>query len=479
MRRAVQATGDRANRGRGAVIDRIRAAAYIARPMLNEQQALERAQMLVAAALDAGADAADAIYAGGASTDISVRLGTLEDAGRSEGEEIGLRLFVGQRSASVSSSALAPELLRDLAERAVAMARAAPEDPYAGLAPADRLMTGTPAAFDGDDGGVADPEALRAAALAAEDAARAVPGVSNSEGGAASVGRSIVALATSTGFGGSYARSSHSISASVLAGDGAAKERDYDYRTARHAADLPDPAAIGRSAGERAVARLNPASIKGGPMPVVFDPRVGGSLIGHLLGAISGPSVARRASFLLDAMGQALFDRGVTIVDDPHRPRGLASKAFDGEGLPTAPSRLIDKGVLTHWLLNTASARQMGLEPNGHATRGVGGSPGAGATNVHMEPGTDSPAALMADIERGVYLTELIGQGVNGVTGDYSRGAGGFLIENGRITRPVSEITVAGNLKDMFAALIPADDLEFIRALNVPTLRIDGMTVAA
>lgn len=461
------------------MIDQAIRAAYIARPMLSEQQALERAQMLVSAATQAGADAADAIYSGGAATEISVRLGKLEDAGRSEGEEIGLRLFVGQRSASVSSSALAPELLRDLAERAVAMARAAPEDRYAGLAPEERLMKEPPAPFDLDDGGVADPEKLREAALAAEDAARAVPGVSNSEGGGASAGRSVVALATSSGFSGAFSRSSHSLSASVLAGDGAARERDYDYRTARHVADLPDPAAIGRSAGERAVARLNPVEFSGGAIPVVFDPRVGGSLVGHLLGAMSGPSVARRATFLLDALGDALFDSAVTIVDDPHRMRGLASKAFDGEGLPTAPSRLIDKGVLTQWLLNVASARQLGLEPNGHATRGTGGSPGVGATNVHMEPGAVSPEELIADIERGVFLTELIGQGVNGVTGDYSRGAGGFLIENGQITRPVSEITVAGNLKDMFAAMVPADDLEFIRGLNVPTIRIDGMTVAA
>ena len=447
--------------------------------MLSEKQALERAQMLVSAARQAGADAADALYSGGAATEISVRLGKLEDAGRSEGEEIGLRLFVGRRSASVSSSALAPELLRDLAERAVAMAKAAPEDPYAGLAPEERLMRAIPPSFDLDDGGTADPETLRAAALAAEDAARAVPGVSNSEGGGASAGRSIVALATSTGFGGGYARSSHSLSASVLAGDNAAKERDYAYRTTRHAADLPDPAEIGRKAGMRAVARLNPTDLKGGAMPVLFDPRVGGSLVGHLLGAISGPSVARRASFLLDAMGETLFDCGVTIIDDPHRMRGLSSKAFDGEGLPTARSKLIDRGVLTQWLLNVASAKQLGLELNGHATRGVGGSPGVGAGNIHMQPGPDSPEALMAGIERGVYLTELIGQGVNGVTGDYSRGAGGFLIENGEITRPVSEITVAGNLKDMFAALTPADDLEFHRALNVPTLRVDGMTVAA
>ncbi len=447
--------------------------------MLDEKQALERAQLLVSAARDAGADAADAIYSGGAATEISVRLGKLEDAGRSEGEEIGLRLFVGRRSASVSSSALAPDLLRDLAERAVAMARAAPEDPYAGLAPEERLMRGPFPDFDLDDGAAADPAALRAAALAAEDAARAVPGVTNSEGGGAGVGRSVVALATSSGFGGAYARSSHSLSASVLAGDGADKERDYAFRAARHAADLPGPEEIGRKAGERAVARLDPVRISGGAMPILFDPRVGGSLVGHLLGAMSGPSVTRRASFLLDALGTALFDSGVSIFDDPHRLRGLGSKAFDGEGLPTAPATLIDRGVLTRWLLNVASARQLGLEPNGHATRGTGGSPGVGATNVHMAAGTQSPAALMAGIERGLYLTELIGMGVNGVTGDYSRGAGGFLIEDGQITRPVREITVAGNLKDMFAALVPADDLVFTRSLNVPTLRVDGMTVAA
>ncbi|MBH9536464.1 TldD/PmbA family protein [Novosphingopyxis sp. YJ-S2-01] len=447
--------------------------------MLDEKQALERAELLVSAAIDAGADAADALYSGGASTEISVRLGKLEDAGRSEGEEIGLRLFVGKRSASVSSSAMAPELLRDLAERAVAMAKAAPEDPYAGLAPEERLMKEPLPDLDLDDGAAADPDALREAALAAEDAARAVSGVTGSEGGGASVGRSVVALATSTGFGAAYARSSHSLSASVLAGESGARERDYAYRTARHAADLPDPAEIGRKAGERAAARLNPVDMTGGAMPVIFDPRVGGSLIGHLLGAMSGPAAARRATFLLDLMGERIFDSGIDILDDPHRPRGLASKSVDGEGLPTAPSKLVDAGRPTGWLLNVASARQLGLEPNGHATRGVGGSPGVGASNVHMAPGKDSPAALMAGIERGVYLTELIGQGVNAITGDYSRGAGGFLIENGEITRPVREITVAGNLKDMFAAMTPADDLEFTRALNVPTLRVDGMTVAA
>jgi PmbA protein len=446
--------------------------------MLNKDQAKDRAADLIARAMKSGADAADVVYAADASTDVQVRLGALEDVGRSEGEEIGLRVFAGKRSATVSSSDLSPRALDALAERAVAMARQAPEDAFAGLAPEEMLMRSAAPDLDLEDDAEASPEELRARALACEEAARAVTGVTNSEGGSASQGRMIMALATSHGFAGGYGGTSHSVSASVLAGEGSGMERDYDYHIVRHLAALDCSERIGRQAGERAVARLNPIRLKSGMMSVVFDPRVGGSLIGHLLGAITGSSIARKTSFLLDRLGDAIFSSGITIVDEPHRPRGMRSRPFDGEGLATASSKIIDKGVLSNWLMDSASARQLGLQPTGHAARGVSGAPGAGPSNLHLEPGEVSPAVLMADIKSGFYVTDLIGMGVNGLTGDYSRGASGFLIEDGHITKAVSEVTIASNLKDMFAALIPANDLEFRHGTNVPTLRIDGMMIA-
>jgi PmbA protein len=425
-----------------------------------------------------GADAADAIYACNASTTVAVRLGALEDVERSEGEEIGLRIFIGQRSASIAASDMNAAALGTLVDRCIAMAREAPEDPYAGLAPEDRLLRDALPALDLADPNDPEPALLRERALEVEEAARAVSGVTNSEGGGASNGRSQIALATSHGFAGAYAGTSHSTWASVLAGAGANMQRDHASHSVRHLDDLEKPAVIGARAGERAVARLNPAKLESGVLPIVFDPRIGSSIMGHLIGGMVGPAITRRSSFLLDSIGQALFDSAVTIIDDPLRQRGMRSRPFDGEGLPVARRALIDQGVLTGWLLDSASARQLGLEPTGHASRGGSGAPGAGVTNVHMEPGSLSPAQLMADIKRGLYVTELIGMGVNGVTGDYSRGAAGFLIEDGAITRPVSEITIASNLKDMFRALIPANDLIFRYGMNVPTIRIDGMTVA-
>ena len=446
--------------------------------MLTTEQARERAADLVARALKAGADAADAIYVADAATGVQVRLGALEDVQRSEGEEIGLRVFVGTQSASASSSDLSTDALEKLAERAVAMAGQAPEDHYAGLAPEDLLMRGAPADLDLDDGADVSPQILRDRALAAEDAARAVAGVTNSEGGSASAGRAIMALATSAGFSGSYSGSSHGVSASVLAGEGSAMQRDYAYHSVRHLADLDDASAIGREAGEKAVGRLNPIKLKSGPMPVILDPRVGGSMISHLIGAITGSAIARKTSFLLAAMGTEVFAPQITIIDDPHRVRGLRSRPFDGEGLPTQRHAIIDKGVLTTWLLDSASARQLGLKPTGHASRGVGGPPGAGASNLHMAAGPLAPADLMADVTEGFYVTELIGQGVNGLTGDYSRGASGFVIRHGQIAEAVAEVTIAGNLKDMFRNLTPANDLTFRYGTNVPTLRLDGMMLA-
>ncbi|MCC2975068.1 TldD/PmbA family protein [Sphingomonas sp. PL-96] len=446
--------------------------------MQNPEQAQARAAQAIERARARGADAADAILIADTALSVSVRLGALEDVGRSEGGELGLRVFVGKRSASVATSDLSDAALDEVAERAVAMARLAPEDAWAGLAPAERLMKGAAPLLDLDDGAEVSPEQLKAQALAAEDAARAVAGVTNSEGGSASASRVVVALATSHGFAGSYAVTSHGVSASVLAGSGSGMQRDYAYHSARHRASLDPAEEIGRLAGERAVARLDPARIASGPMPVVFDPRVGASLLGHLTGAIAGPGVARGTSFLRDALGTAVFAPGVTIRDDPHRPRGLRSRPFDGEGLPVSPLAIVEDGVLQSWLLESASARQLGLEPTGHATRGIGGGPGVGTSNLYMDAGRISREAMIGDIAHGVLVTELIGQGVNGVTGDYSRGAAGFLIENGELTRPVAEITIAGNLRQMFAALVPASDLEFRHGVNVPTFRIDGMTVA-
>ncbi|WP_448662171.1 TldD/PmbA family protein [Sphingomonas sp. CJ20] len=446
--------------------------------MLNTEQACARVHDIVARAREAGADASDAVFAADRSLSVSVRMGALEDVERSESEELGLRVFVGRRSASVSTTDLSSAALDTLVERAIAMAREAPEDRWAGLAPQDRLMHGAPPLLDLDDRAEVEPQALKALALAAEDAARAVPGVTNSEGGSAGASRSILALATSHGFTSAYAQTNHGLSASVLAGSGGAMQRDYAHHSARHAAMLESPEAIGRRAGERAVARLDPVRLASGPMPVVFDPRVATSLIGHFLGAISGAAITRKTSFLLDALGKQVFAKGVTILDDPHRPRGLRSRPFDGEGLPVAPMTLVEAGMLETWLLDSAAARQLALEPTGHASRGVGGAPGVAPSNVYMAAGHIPPETLIGEIERGVLVTELIGQGVNSVTGDYSRGAAGFLIEKGEITRAVSEITIAGNLKDMFLALTPANDLEFRYGINAPTLRIDGMTIA-
>ncbi|MGN6271086.1 MAG: TldD/PmbA family protein [Sphingomonas sp.] len=442
--------------------------------MKSVEQARSLAHDIVARATAAGADAADAMVSSHASLNVAVRLGALEDVGRSEGEDLSLRVFVGRRNASVATSDFGAAALDELVARAIRMAKEAPEDKWAGLAPEDRLLRGSPPLLDLDDGGVIAPEDLRERALEAEDAARAIEGVTNSEGAGAGASRAVMALATSHGFAGGYAATSYGVHASVLAGRAGGMERDSAHHSARHLAQLESAASIGRRAGERAVRRLAPGRVPSGAMPVVFDPRIGGSLLGHLAGAIAGPSIARKTSFLLDSMGERIFPEGVTVRDDPHRPHGLRSRPFDGEGLAVQPVAVVEDGHLETWLLDSASARQLGLEPTGHGGRGGGVS----ASNLYMEAGNASVEALIADIERGVWVTELIGQGVNLTTGDYSRGASGFLIENGQMTRPIAEFTVAGNLKAMFAGLTPANDLEFRYGINVPTLRIDGMTVA-
>ena len=438
---------------------------------------LDLLENLLAQARKAGAERADAILVGRTSLSVERRLGSTETLERSESRDLGLRVFCGAKSAIVSASSVDPARFAALAERAVAMARVVPDDLLADLC-AEAAPPPDAAFLDLLDPAEPPVEALIARAEAAEAAALAVRGVTNSEGGSAGFGRTEMFLATSSGFAGQYARTYHSHSASVIAGEGTGMQRDYDYHGAVHLADLDDPAAIGHSAGERAVSRLKPMRPKTGRMPVVYDPRVSSSLVGHLSGSINGAAVARGTSFLKDRLGQRLFAAGVHIHDDPLRVRGARSGTFDAEGVPTRRHTLIEDGVLTTWLLDSRSARQLGLRTTGHASRGTGGPPGPSATNLYMAAGQPTPAELMEDIEEGIYVTELIGMGINGLTGDYSRGAAGFMIRRGALAEPVAEITIAGNLIDMFAALIPANDLRFRRGTDAPTIRVEGMTIA-
>ena len=447
--------------------------------MLPVEKARESVEALVEKARAAGADAADALYVGSESQSVQVRLGELEHVDRSEGEEMGLRVFVGQRSASVASSDFSAEAMTELVARAVAMAREAPEDPYAGLAPADLTASGPYPDVESEGVGEDDPQALRNRALAAEKAALAISGVTNSSGGSAGSSASAMALATSNGFSGAYRSTGHSTNVSVIAGEGATMQRDSAWHGARHLADLDPAEEIGRLAGERAVARLNPVKPKPGRYPVLFDPRVAGSLLGHFVGAITGSSVARKSSFLQDKLGQQIFAPGVRVVDDPLRRRGLRSRPFDSEGLPVSLRALIEDGILKTWIADSASARQLGIRPTGHAVRGVGGPPGAGPSNLYIEAGQRSREELLAAFPQAVLVTELIGQGVNGVTGDYSRGASGFMVRDGAIAEPIAEITIASNLLDMFATIEPGSDLEFRRGVDSPTLLVPEMTVAA
>ncbi len=434
-------------------------------------------ESLIAKAKRLGAEAADAVVFDSVSSSVSYRLGKLEEVERSESSDLGLRVFIGKKQAAVASTDLGTRALDLLAERAVAMARTTPEDPYCGLAPRELLAKMWPS-LDLEDKVEPSSERLVELAKNCEGAAREVPGITNSEGATAGWGRGAVALVTSEGFAGSYATTSITISASVLAGEGTHMERDYDFSSARHVADLGDAQAVGRSAAERTLKRLNPRKVKSQAVPVVFDPRVSNSIVGHLAGAINGISIARGTSFLKAKMGQRIFPEGTRIVDDPHIVRGVRSKPFDGEGVANRAMNLIEDGVLKTWLLDSASARQLGLTTTGHAARGTGGPPSPSTGNLYLVPGKQTPEQLIADIRDGLYVTELIGMGVNGVTGDYSRGAAGFWIENGKIVYPVSEITIAGNLNSMFANIVPANDLIFKYGTNAPTLRIEGMTVA-
>ena len=427
----------------------------------------DAAAALLEAAKRAGADVAEVGLYEGASVGIQRRLRKIEETERAETTELGLRVFLGKCSASVSASSIDHGAFARLAEQAVAMAKVVPEDPYAEIplappAPDARFL-------ELDDPVEPSADLLIERATLAEEAALAVPGITNSEGASASWSRSISVLATSHGFLGEYARSSHGISVTAIAGAGTDMQRDYDYDSAIHGADLDDAAQLGRNAAARALARMNPRRPATAKLPVLFDPRVAGSILGHFSSAISGASIARGTSFLKDALGSQVFAHGINIVDDPLRVRGRRSRPFDREGQSVKRMNFIENGRLTDWVLDTRSANQLGLKTNGHA---------GGLSNFYMEPGKMTPEELMADIAEGLYVTEMMGSSINGLTGDYSRGAAGFMIRNGQIAEPVAEFTIAGNLKDMFLNLTPASNLEFKRGTDAPTLRIEGMILA-
>jgi PmbA protein len=433
---------------------------------------------LIDAARKAGADAAEAVTAERQSLSISVRSGELEEVEREESRDLGLRVFIGQRQATVSGSDLSPEACAKLVERAVAMARLAPEDPYAGFAPADRLARGPGPDLELYDPTELSPETLEDRAREAEAAARAMPGVVNSDGATAGWSTARWLIATSHGFAGQHQASGFSLGASAIAGDGQTMETGYDGRSVRWHEDLPGAEAIGREAGRRAAARLGSRKIASTTAPVIFENRVAMSLIGPLVGAISGPSIARGSSFLKDRLGQQVFGDHVTITDDPHRRRGLGSSPFDDEGVATQKTDIIDRGVLTTWLLNSSSARQLGLETTGHASRGLAGPPGVGVSNLTVQPGAQDLAGLMASAGKGLLVTSMFGPSLNGNTGDWSVGCSGFWFENGELAYPVSEITVAGNLIEMYARLVPGADLEIRGASNAPSLLIDALAIA-
>ena len=445
--------------------------------LFDQSTLLDLAGRLVDAARRAGADQADAVAVRSVSQVVEVRDGAVEESQRAESDDIGLRVLVGHKQAAVSTNDLRSDGLDALAKRAVAMARVAPDDEFAGLAdPA--LLARTFPDLDLVDREMPSVEALEQRARVAEAAALGVAGVTKSGGASASAGIGGMVLVTSHGFRGATIGSRHSTSMSAIAGNGTAMEQDYDYSSVIHADDLDSAEHIGRIAGERAVKRLNPRKVETRRVPVVFDPRISGSLIGHLAGAANGGAVARKTSFLREKLGERVFHNGIAIFDDPLRKRGQRSRPFDAEGVATRKLNLVEDGVLKTWLLDSATARELNLQTTGHAQRAVSSVPAPGPSNLYLAPGAETPDALIAAITDGFYVTDLIGMGVNLVTGDYSRGAAGFWITNGELGYPVSEVTIAGHLDDVFASLQPANDLTFRYATNAPTLRVEGLTVA-
>ncbi|MGC1305311.1 MAG: TldD/PmbA family protein [Caulobacteraceae bacterium] len=433
---------------------------------------------IVSAALRSGADAAEAAMSERQALSVSVRLGDLEEVEREESRDLGLRVFVGRRQAVVSGSDLSPPARAKLVERAVAMARAAPEDPYAGFAPEARLAKGPAPDLDLYDPSEFSAETLEVQARRAEDVARAADGVTNTDGASASWSSGTWGLVTSHGFHGSLQASSFSLSASAIAGQGAGMERGGEGRGTRHAEDLPSPEEIGREAARRAVERVGARKIDSRTAPVIFENRQATSLIGPFVGAISGPAVARGVSFLKDKLGQQVFSSAINLVDDPLRARGLGSSPFDDEGVAVGPRALVQDGVLATWLLNSSSARQLGLETTGHASRGLAGPPGVSTHNLTLQPGEASLQELMSQAGEGLLITSMFGPSLNANTGDWSAGVSGFWFEGGAIAYPVTEITVAGNLLDIYARLVPGSDLEIRGASNAPSLLVDGLAIA-
>lgn len=434
-------------------------------------------EKLLARAKHHGATSADAIATHGRSSAIVVRGGELEDVDNSEGRDIGLRVLVGKRQACVSSSDMSDLSIDQLAERAVAMAKLAPEDPYCGLADESQLDTHN-VNLDLYDGTAMTPVQLKNRALEVEGAALSVKGVQQAEGANASHATSAIYFMTSHGFSQGWKSSRHGLSVSAIAEDNGAMERDYDYDGTRWFSDLKTPEEIGRVAGERTIARLGSKQMSSGAMPVIFDQRVSGSLVATMIGAITGPSIARGVSFLKDKMGETLFTSDIQIVDDPLMPRGHGSRPYDGEGIVPVTRHIIKDGALQTWLLNCSSARQLGLVTTGHATRGIGSPPGVSATNCHMMAGLKSPEQLIADMHEGLLITEMFGPSINANTGDYSVGVAGFKIENGQKAYPVSEITIAGNLLEMYKTIIPANNLIFDASTVAPSLLSQGLTIA-
>lgn len=433
---------------------------------------------LVAAALKAGADAAEAVTSERASLSIGVRNGALEDVEREESRDLGLRVFIGRRQATVSASDLSDKTRARLVERAVAMAKLAPEDPYAGLAPQDRLAKGPFPDLDLYDPTERSADELQAAASAAEAVALAVEGVSLSEGGHAAASSSRWRLVTSHGFDGAYHGSAFSLGVGVIAEKDGVKERGGEHRAVRHLSDLPSAQAIGDYAGRRAIARVGARKIASTTAPVIFENRVATQILSPLLGAISGPSIARGTSFLKDRLGQQVLPKGANLIDDPFRPRGLGSTPFDDEGVAVERKAIVEDGVLTTWLLNSAAAAQLGLASTGHASRGLAGPPGVSTHNLHLEPGKQDLNGLMGQAGSGLLITSMFGPSLNGNTGDWSAGVSGFWFENGAIAYPVSEITVAGKLTDLWARMVAGSDLEFRGGFNSPSLLFDAVAIA-
>jgi len=424
-----------------------------------------------------GADAADAVATHGRSLTIAVRGGELEDVDNSENRDVGLRVMVGQRQACVSSSDMSKTSLDTLAERAVAMAKLAPEDPYCGLADPERLEDATKK-LDLFDCTTKDPQELKARAHILEDAAMSVKGITQAEGAHALATSSAIYFMTSHGFANGWRSSRHGIGVTAFAQQDGAMERDYDMKGARWFSDLDDPETVGLVAGMRAIAKLGARQLKSGPSPVMFDERVSGSLISALLGAISGPAITRGTSYLKDSLSKQVFGKGINVIDDPTLARGHGSRPWDGEGVKVKKQALVKDGVLQTWLLNTSTAKQLGLKTTGHAYRGIGSPPAVGSTNTYLENGSQSPAELMADMGDGLLITEMFGPSLNGNTGDYSVGVSGFKIENGTRAYPVNEITIAGNLLDIYKSITPANDLNFDGATVAPTVLVEGLTIA-